>query len=243
MSKSLLDHGLAGKRVLVTGAARGIGAAAARRFAALGAKVGIHCRQRHPGADAVAADCAGSAVFAADLSVTGTARPLFDAFLAWSGGIDILVNNAGGVPAEPAACRRLNLDAPLELMDAAWPYLAASRAGSVVNVSSVVAGRAAAARLADYALAKAALEQATRNRALAGAPSGIRVNAVRPGLTDTDLNRWADDPDRAKWAARVARVPMGRAARPEEIAAAIVFLASGLAGYTTGTVLTLAGGE
>jgi NAD(P)-dependent dehydrogenase (short-subunit alcohol dehydrogenase family) len=243
MPQSLLDHGLAGKRVLVTGAARGIGAAAARRFASLGAKVGIHCRERHPGADAVAADCPGSTVFAADLAAAGAARPLLDAFAVWAGGIDILVNNAGGVPADPATCRRLNLDAPLELMEAAWPHLVAARAGSIVNVSSAIAGRAASARLADYALAKAALEQATRNRALAGASAGIRVNAVRPGMTDTDLNRWADDPDRSKWAARVARVPMGRAARPEEIAAAIVFLASGLAGYTTGTVLTLAGGE
>jgi NAD(P)-dependent dehydrogenase (short-subunit alcohol dehydrogenase family) len=243
MLLSPLDHGLSGKRILVTGASRGIGASTARRFAALGAKVGIHCRERHPGADAVAADCSGSEVFAADLSAAGTVRPLLDAFLAWAGGIDVLVNNAGGVPGERAACFRLNLDAPIELMDAAWPHLAATRAGSIVNVSSVVAGRAASARLADYAVAKAGLEQATRNRALAGAPAGIRVNTVRPGLTDTDLNRWADDPDRSRWTARIARVPMGRAARPDEIAAAIVFLASDLASYTTGTVLTVAGGE
>jgi NAD(P)-dependent dehydrogenase (short-subunit alcohol dehydrogenase family) len=92
-------------------------------------------------------------------------------------------------------------------------------------------------------LAKAGLEQATRNFALAGAPLGIRVNAVRPGMTDTDLNRWVDDPDRSKFAARIARVPMGRAAAPDEIAAAIAFLASDMASYMTGTVLTLSGGE
>ncbi len=170
-------------------------------------------------------------------------RPCNPAFLYWAGGIDILVNNAGGVPPAAGAVRTLNLDSPVALIEAAWPRFLAQRGGSVVNVSSAAAGRAASARLAHYSMAKAGLEQATRNFALAGAPAGIRVNAVRPGMTDTDLNRWADDPDRAKFAARIARVPMARAASPDEIAAAIVFLSGDLASYVTGTVLTLAGGE
>jgi NAD(P)-dependent dehydrogenase (short-subunit alcohol dehydrogenase family) len=235
--------GLAGKRVLVTGAGRGIGAATARLLAAQGCRVGIHYRADRAAAEEVAAACPDSALFAADLSVPGTAGPLMEAFLAWSGGIDILVNNAGGVPAAAGAVRTLNLDSPVALIEAAWPAFAAQGHGSVVNVSSTVAGRAASARLAHYSLAKAGLEQATRNFALAGAPLGIRVNAVRPGMTDTDLNRWADDPDRSKFAARIARVPMGRAAAPDEIAAAIAFLASDMASYMTGTVLTLSGGE
>jgi NAD(P)-dependent dehydrogenase (short-subunit alcohol dehydrogenase family) len=182
-------------------------------------------------------------VFVADLSLPGTAVPLMAAFVGWAGGIDILINNAGGVPADDLAVRTLNLDTPVALVRAAWPHFEAQRAGSIVNVSSLIAGRAAGARIAEYALAKAALEQASRNWALAGAPLGIRSNVVRPGMTDTDLNRWSDDPDRSRFKARVAQVPMGRAADPAEIAAAIVFLAGDLASYMTGTVLTVSGGE
>jgi 3-oxoacyl-[acyl-carrier protein] reductase len=121
--------------------------------------------------------------------------------------------------------------------------MAAAKSGSIVNLSSYVAAKAASPRLADYAIAKAGLEQATRNFAKAGASLGIRVNAVRPGFVDTDLNRWADDPDRKSFETRAARVPMGRAATPAEIAAAVVFLAGPRSAYTTGTILTIAGGE
>jgi len=108
---------------------------------------------------------------------------------------------------------------------------------------AIVAGRAASPRLDAYAQAKAALEQASRNRALAWAPAGIRINCVRPGVVDTDLNVWPDDPDRTKFQARIARVPMGRAATPGDVAAAILFLASDAASYMTGTVLKISGGE
>ena len=243
MAELTKTAGLAGKRVLVTGAARGIGAATARLLAAQGCRIGIHYREARAAAEAVQADCPGSSLFAADLSVPGAAAPLMAAFAKWAGGIDILINNAGGVPADAAAVRILNLDAPVALVQAAWPHFTAQRSGSIVNVSSSVAGRAASPRLAEYAVAKAALEQASRNWALAGASLGIRSNTVRPGMTDTDLNRWADDPDRSRFKARVAQVPMGRAADPAEIAAAIAFLASNLASYMTGTVLVVAGGE
>ncbi len=209
----------------------------------MGARVGIHCRTAGAAADAVCAACPDSRVFEADLSRQGTAGPLLDAFLDWAGGVDILVNNAGGVPDGADAIRTLNLDSPVALIERAWPHFLAGGGGCVVNVSSTVAGRAASARLAGYSVAKAGLEQATRNFALAGGPTGIRVNAVRPGVVDTDLNRWPDDPDRLKFAARSARVPVGRAARPDEIAAAILFLAGAMSRYTTGAILVVAGGE
>ncbi len=232
---------LAGKRALVTGASRGIGAATARLLAAQGAKVGVHYRVDEKAAAAIVAACGDAHGFAADLAQGP--GDLMTRFVDWAGGIDILVNNAGAVPADATATRRLLFDSPVALIEAAWPAMEAQKHGAIVNVSSAVAGRAASPRLADYATAKAALEQAARNFALLGAPLGIRVNTVSPGMVDTDLNRWADDPDRAKFAARVARVPMGRAATADEIAAAIAFLAGDLASYVTGTILTVAGGE
>ncbi|MCA3247184.1 MAG: SDR family oxidoreductase [Azospirillum sp.] len=237
-------------KVLVTGASRGIGAACAALFAAQGARVGIHYNADEAAARAVAARCGDAKTFAADLA--RGPGDLMARFLDWAGGIDVLVNNAGGVPGrggdpyDPAireATMALNLDAPVALIRAAWPAMTAAKAGSIVNVSSYVTARAASPRLAVYAVAKAGLEQATRNFAKAGAPFGIRVNAVRPGFVDTDLNRWADDPDRTAFQARAARVPMGRAAAPSEIAAAIVFLAGPRSSYTTGAILTVAGGE
>jgi len=230
-------------RILITGASRGIGAAAARLFASQGAKLGIHYVADEAAATRLAAECGDAAMFQADLAQGP--GDLMARFLDWAGGIDILVNNAGGVfaPDHAAQTRALNLDTPIELIRQVWPAMAAAKAGSIVNVSSYVTAHAASPRLADYAIAKAGLEQATRNFAKLGAPLGIRVNAVRPGFVDTDLNRWADDPDRSAFAARASRVPVGRAATAEEIAAAIVFLAGPASSYMTGTVLTVAGGE
>ena len=238
-----MDLGLRGKRILVTGAARGIGAASARLLALEGAVVGVHFARAEAAAVGVVAACKGSRSFQADLVDPAAPAALMEAFCRWAGGIDGLVNNAGAVPNDAQATRQLNCTSPIDLMDLAHDRFGAGQAAAIVNVSSIVAGRAASPRLDAYAQAKAALEQTSRNRALAWAPRGIRVNCVRPGLVDTDLNVWPDDPDRTKFQARVARVPMGRAATPEDIAAAILFLASHASSYMTGTVLKIAGGE
>ena len=238
-----MDLGLKGKRILVTGAARGIGAASARLLAQEGAVVGVHFARAADAAASVVASCPGSRAFQADLADPAAPAALLATFCKWVGGIDALVNNAGAVPADAATAMQLNCTSPVALMDLARDQLAASKSSTIVNVSSVVAGRAASPRLDAYAQAKAALEQASRNRALAWAPACIRVNCVRPGMVDTDLNVWPDDPDRAKFQARIARVPMGRAATPDDVAAAIVFLASDASSYITGTVLKIAGGE
>jgi NAD(P)-dependent dehydrogenase (short-subunit alcohol dehydrogenase family) len=230
-------------RILITGASRGIGAATARLFVKQGATLGIHYASDEAAAKRLAAECGDAALFQADLAQGP--GDLMARFLDWAGGIDILINNAGGVfaPDLTAKTMSLNLESPIALIRQSWPAMVAAKAGSIVNVSSYVTAHAASPRLADYAIAKAGLEQATRNFAKLGASQGIRVNAVRPGFVDTDLNRWADDPDRSAFAARASRVPVGRAATADEIAAAIVFLAGPMSSYTTGTVLTVAGGE
>ena len=238
-----MDSGLKGKRILVTGAARGIGAESARLLAKEGAVVGVHFVHAETAAAAIVAACPGSRGFQADLADPAAPAALMAAFCEWVGGIDGLVNNAGGVPADAAATFQLNCVSPVALMDLARGQFAEGKTAAIVNVSSIVAGRAASPRLDAYAQAKAALEQASRNRALAWAPAGIRVNCVRPGVVDTDLNVWPDDPDRTKFQARIARVPMGRAATPDDVAAAILFLASDASSYMTGTVLKIAGGE
>jgi 3-oxoacyl-[acyl-carrier protein] reductase len=228
-------------KVLITGASRGIGAATARLFAHHGAAVGVHYNSDEAAAATVVSQCKNARAFRTDLAQGP--GDLMARFLDWAGGIDVLVNNAGGVPGTDAATMALNLDSPVALIRAAWPAMTEAKSGSIVNLSSYVTAKAASPRLAVYAIAKAGLEQATRNFAKEGAPLGIRVNAVRPGFVDTDLNRWADDPERKAFEARAGRVPMGRAATPEEIAAAIVFLAGPRSSYTTGTILTIAGGE
>jgi NAD(P)-dependent dehydrogenase (short-subunit alcohol dehydrogenase family) len=238
-----VDLGLRGKRILVTGAARGIGAATARLLAQEGALVGVHFASAAAPAAGVVAACPGSRAFQADLADPAASKQLMAEFCAWGGGIDGLVNNAGAVPSDPAVTAQLNCTSPVALMDLAQAVFADGVGAAIVNVSSIVVGRAASARLDAYAQAKAALEQASRNRALAWAHLGIRVNCVRPGIVDTDLNVWPDDPDRAKFFARAGRVPMSRAATPEDVAAAIVFLASAASSYMTGTVLKIAGGE
>jgi len=238
---------LAGKRAIVTGGARGIGLAIAGKLLSAGASVTLWDRDA-PALDAAVKRLAGQGdVYTAEVDLTdeNAVAAATNRSVGAMGGIDILVNNAGGVFAPEFAARTmaLNLDAPIALIRAAWPTMTAAKAGSIVNLSSYVTAHAASPRLADYAVAKAGLEQATRNFAKLGAPHGIRANAVRPGFVDTDLNRWADDPDRSAFAVRAARVPVGRAATAEEIAAAIVFLAGPMSSYTTGTVLTVAGGE
>ncbi|HVC99949.1 MAG TPA: glucose 1-dehydrogenase [Candidatus Dormibacteraeota bacterium] len=240
---------LAGRRALVTGSTRGIGLAVAEGLAAQGVRVAVNSRDAAAVA-AVASRLGGGAVgVPGDLgSQTGAARVVEEAIEAL-GGLDILVNNAGmAMPAEsvdlsPADWQRtidLDLSAVFFCSQAAARDMLGRGGGSIVNISSVQAFTPLARRVA-YAAAKAGVIGVTRALAAEWAPT-VRVNAVAPGYVETAMVQELVAAGRVNPDAVNARTPMRRMARPEEIAAAVVFLASGAASYITGETLMVDGG-
>jgi NAD(P)-dependent dehydrogenase (short-subunit alcohol dehydrogenase family) len=189
-------------------------------------------------------------VIRADLLEPEAAAAVVDEAVTELGGLDIVVNNAGGsnfmVPISDLRISgwhkmlRLNLDATLLVCQAAGKHLTAQGSGAVINVTSV-AGIAAAPFLGSYGAAKAGVVSLTKTLAVEWAAAGVRVNALCPGWTATELNRnmW-DAPDGG--AAVIARVPMARWGKPEEMAGPAVFLASDAASFMTGQVLVIDGG-
>jgi len=245
---------LAGKKALVTGASRGIGQVIAVAFAQAGADVALAAR----GADGLAAtakevrNLGRQAVeIPADLTVQETAATVVAEAIDRLGHLDIVVNNAGGssfmVPFLDLRLSgwekvlRLNLDATMRICQAAGAHMTARGGGSIINIASV-AGLAAAPSLAPYGAAKAAVVSLTKTLASEWGRAGVRVNALCPGWTATELNRtlW-DSPDGGQ--ATVASVPMGRWAKPEEMAGPAIFLASEASSFMTGQVLVIDGGQ
>jgi len=218
---------LEGRRALVTGASRGIGAAIAQALRGAGAEVLAPSR---------------AACDLADLASTA-------AFLeALEGPVDILVNCAGMnrlaaledlEPGLLAETLRIHLESPAQLIRALAPGMRARHWGRILNLSSIWASRAKARRGA-YAAAKAGLEGLTRVLALELAPDNVLVNALAPGFVDTDLTRANNTP--AECAALAAAIPMGRLAQPAELAQAALFLCSPRNTYLTGQTLVVDGG-
>ena len=245
---------LAGKKALVTGASRGIGAVIAVAFARAGADVAITARTESGLAD-TAREIRGlgrrAVEIPADLTARAAAEDSVRVAIEGLGQLDIVVNNAGGSsfaipfldmrPSGWDKVLRLNLDATMWICQAAGAHLTARGTGSVINVASV-AGLAGAPLLAPYGAAKAAVVGLTKTLAVEWGRTGVRVNALCPGWTATDLNRvmW-DAPDGG--AATIANVPMARWGRAEEMAGPAVFLASDAASFMTGQVLVIDGGQ
>jgi NAD(P)-dependent dehydrogenase (short-subunit alcohol dehydrogenase family) len=240
------------RRILVTGAARGIGLASVERFVAGGARVA--CLDRDP--DALAA-LSGSPMLHA--LVVDVADPLavteaIDKAAALLGGIDGVVNAAGLDLVAPIEIMRdtdwdrlmaVNLTGPMLVCRAAFPFLRKAGGGTIVNVSSGAGLQPLKHRTA-YSASKAGLQMFSKALAMEAAEFGIRVNAVCPGAVETDLFRSslsdATDQDAQLQSVR-DRYALARIASPDEIAAAIVWLSSPEASFVTGTAIAVDGGR
>ena len=245
-----------GKSVIVTGATSGIGRAAALAFARAGASVVLVGRDAGALAEVGARVGAGGiarVTCEADVTARDAPSKIVDAAVASFGGLDVLVNAAGIIASGTLtatddaawdAMMAVNLRAPFRLMREAAPHLA-RRKGSIVNVSSVNGLRSFPGVLA-YCSSKAGLDHLTRCAALELAADGVRVNAVNPGVTVTNLHR-RSGMDEEKYAAFLERSktthPLGRPGQPDEVAELILFLASERAGWMTGETIPIDGGR
>ena len=241
------------RAILVTGASRGIGSAVARAFAAAGDRVAVHHRDSAGLAAGVLAALPGSGhvLVQADLADARAVRRMVDAASAQLGGLDVLVNNAGVfVPHQITEVSYeqwqeawqhtlgVNLTGAANASWCAVQHMVAGGGGSIVNVSSRGAFRGEP-RQPGYGASKAGLNALGQSLAVALAPHGIRVATVAPGYVETDMASEHLKPPRGE--AIRAQSPFGRVARPDEIAAAVLYLASPEAEWASGAILDLNG--
>jgi NAD(P)-dependent dehydrogenase (short-subunit alcohol dehydrogenase family) len=254
-----LEPALPGPRVmLITGGGRGIGAACARRAARAGYDVCISYVRHQTQAGDVVDECRAlgrrALAIAADVSIDADVVRLFEQAEHTLGPLRCLVNNAGIVaraaPLESfddARVRRIfdvNVIGAFACAREAVRRMSTSRGGqggNIVNVSSAAAYLGSPGEYIDYAASKAALDALTIGLAKEVARQGIRVNAVRPGLIETDIHQDSGDPNRV---ARLAPgVPMGRGGTADEVAALVLWLASDEASFVTGSLVNCSGGR
>jgi 3-oxoacyl-[acyl-carrier protein] reductase len=249
------DSEFQGKVVLVTGASSGIGAATARHFGALGAKVAAGFHHNRAGAAAVvdAIQAAGGTAILApgDVRKTAEIRSMMAQVTKELGPIDILVNNAGSLVKRTPIREvteelwddviALNLKSAVFASQAVAQSMIERRSGAIINLVSIAAHNGGGMGAGTYATAKAGLISFTKSLAKELAPHGIRVNAVSPGVIDTPFHEVFSTPEMI--AGFVKTIPMGRVGTPEECASVIAFLASSGAAYIAGETIEVNGGQ
>ena len=244
------------KSLLVTGASAGIGSATARMAAEQGYDVAINYNSDQDGAEAVAADVKAAGgralILQADVAVPEQIEDMFNAIDAGFGRLDGLVNNAGVVD-QTAKVTDLTYDrlrrmfdinvigAMLVAKEAVLRMQAQDSGGVIVNISSAAARLGSGNQYVDYAASKAAIDIFTKGLSDEVSGQGIRVNAIRPGLIETEIHAKGGEPGRAERLAHM--VPMKRTGSAEEVAQAILYLLSDAASYVTGTTLDVSGGR
>lgn len=252
-----MDLGLEGRSVIVTGASRGIGRAIAAAFAAEGACLTVVARTAEDiGATAAVLQAAYPGVkvmpIAADVTNPEDAPRIIDAAVQAYGGVDVLVNNAGGTVREGSIEERwdgsfgLNVTSAVRLMEAAREYLVKSRQGAVVNIASIYGREYGPPGAPQYTTTKAAEIAMSKTYAMAWAKDGVRVNSVAPGSIAFEGGSWgrrmqADPEGMKRFVAE--NIAAGRFGTPEEVAAAVVFLASPRASWILGASLNVDGGQ
>ncbi len=236
---------------VVTGAGSGIGLASTRRLAAEGAKV-VAVDLDEPTGEA-AADEVGGLFVQADVTSEDDVRRMYEVVIGRYGRVDIAFNNAGISPPEDDSILATGLDAWRRVQDVnltsvylcckhVLPHMRAQGRGSIINTASFVAVMGAATSQISYTASKGGVLAMSRELGVQFAREGIRVNALCPGPVNTPLLRelFAADPERA--ARRLVHIPAGRFAEPEEIAAAVAFLASDDASFITASSFLVDGG-
>ncbi len=244
--------------LLVTGGSRGIGAAVCRLAARQGWNVAVNYAANRAAADAVVAEVraegGGAIAIQGDVGNAQDIAAMFEAVDRHFGQLDGLVNNAGIVDA-PQRVDEMSVERLERMMriNVTGSILCASEAvrrmsskhggkgGSIVNISSMAAVLGSASQYVDYAASKAAIDTFTIGLSREVATEGVRVNAIRPGVIDTDIHASGGLPNRARDMA--SSIPMQRSGTAEEIADAVLYLLSPTASYITGAILNVSGGR
>jgi NAD(P)-dependent dehydrogenase (short-subunit alcohol dehydrogenase family) len=242
---------LQGRVAVITGAAGGIGFATARRFAAEGAKV--VCVDVDENAGKAAADAVDGLFVRADVTVDDDVAAMYAAAVDAYGGLDIAFNNAGISPPDDDSILTTGIDAWRRVQEVnltsvylcckhAIPHLQARGGGSIINTASFVAVMGSATSQISYTASKGGVLAMSRELGVQFARERIRVNALCPGPVNTPLLQelFAKDPERA--ARRLVHIPLGRFAEPDEIAAAVAFLASDDSSFITASTFLVDGG-
>ncbi len=242
---------LDGKVALITGGSRGIGKALVLAFAAQGASVAFSDLRYDEKAQELENELTKLGVkgkaFASDASSLADSEKLVDDVVAEFGRIDILVNNAG-ITKDTLLMRmteeqwddviRVNLKSAFNLTKAAQKYMLKQRAGSIINMSSVV-GLGGNAGQANYAASKAGMIGFTKSVAQELGARNVRCNAIAPGFIETDMTASLPEEVKKGWA---EKIPLKRAGQPDDVSNAALFLASDLSAYITGQVIAVCGG-